>query len=154
MPPPITRLPRMVIELIGNHPHSLLGIGEDNQVVETSAELDPDTNILSGPQFLGTEVLFDNPFADPTVFDLAVTRRHKLVLTDDCFLALDNVPNHCMFLVVLGQDSAGGHEVTWWNGIRWLNGSTPVLTSDANKYDMFTFCKVGNEFLGIAALNF
>lgn len=43
------------------------------------------------------------------------------------------------FIVAITQDSVGSRTVTWFTTIRWADGSAPVLTTTANKRDVFIF---------------
>lgn len=47
-------------------------------------------------------------------------------------------PSQC-FIVNITQDSGGSRLVTWFSGISWVGGSTPTLTTTANKTDTFGF---------------
>lgn len=64
-------------------------------------------------------------------------------ISDDITLALSNVSVGQEFKIRLGQDSGGGHSVTWWSGINWDESFVPDLSADANKADWFAFLCTG-----------
>lgn len=54
-------------------------------------------------------------------------------------LSLANVDAGQLFFIDLVQDSTGSRTVTWFSGIKWVNGNAPTLTTTANKIDSFAF---------------
>ncbi|MBC7778091.1 MAG: hypothetical protein H7246_21845 [Phycisphaerae bacterium] len=57
------------------------------------------------------------------------------------------------YLIVLKQDATGSRTVTWPT-IKWVGGTTPTLTTTANKYDLITLIYDGTNYYGSASLNF
>lgn len=87
--------------------------------------------------------------------DLNVTRAAKVTLGGNRTLALSNDRDGDSFVLVIRQDATGSRTVTWWSGILWQNGNTPVLTTTPNKYDVFSFMRLSSGvYLGTSALNF
>ena len=76
-------------------------------------------------------------------FDLSAGNKHKVTLEGNRTLALSNVSNGHTFVIRLKQDATGSRTVTWFSGISWVDGATPVLTPTANKADTFGFIQTG-----------
>lgn len=57
------------------------------------------------------------------------------------------------YLIILKQDATGSRTVTWPT-IKWAGGTTPTLTTTANKYDLITLIYDGTNYYGSASLNF
>jgi hypothetical protein len=88
-------------------------------------------------------------------FDLNTADTHTVTLGGNRTLALANAPTSSpwrRFTLVLKQDATGSRTVTWFSGVLWAGGTTPTLTTTANKYDVFTFLQVGSgSYLGFVA---
>ncbi len=56
------------------------------------------------------------------------------------------------YLIYLKQDGTGSRTITWPT-IRWAGGTTPTLTTTANKVDIITIVYDGSEYFGSASLN-
>lgn len=54
-------------------------------------------------------------------------------------LALSNALVNQPFIIRITQDSVGSRTVTWFSTIKWPGGSAPVLSTGANKTDVFGF---------------
>lgn len=54
-------------------------------------------------------------------------------------IALSNENIGMVFLIRILQDSSGSRTVTWFSTIKWAGGTTPTLTTTANKADVFGF---------------
>lgn len=53
------------------------------------------------------------------------------------------------FVIALKQDGVGGRTITWPGTVKWPGGAAPVLTTTANKTDIFAFdCLDGTNWLG------
>lgn len=65
-------------------------------------------------------------------------------------LSLTNDDTDQLFIVELVQDSTGSRTVTWFSGISWAGGVEPVLTTTANKRDVFGFrvTTAGSAYIG------
>jgi hypothetical protein len=64
-----------------------------------------------------------------------------------------NPQNGATYILVLRQGSSGGYSVTWPT-ISWASSSVPVVTSTANKYDIYTFVYANNKYFGTYSQNF
>lgn len=78
-------------------------------------------------------------------FDMALSNQHKVTLGGNRILALSNVTTGQKFLIRLKQDGTGSRTVTWFSGISWEGGTTPTLTTTANKADWFGFICTGSN---------
>ena len=66
--------------------------------------------------------------------------RHKIAMpAGDITIALSNEDIGQIFIVEITQDAVGSRDVTWFSGIRWTDGVEPVLTTTADKTDVFGF---------------
>jgi len=93
--------------------------------------------------------IITDPGTGTITFDLAVSRNQLVTLTGNRTLALSNVATGMVFMITLKQDSAGSRTVTWWDGISWVDGSAPILTTTPNKADTFGFiCTGTNTYYG------
>ena len=52
------------------------------------------------------------------------------------------------FVILIGQNAAGGHSVTWPDTIVWVGGSAPSLTATPLCGDIFEFFDDGTKWLG------
>lgn len=77
-------------------------------------------------------------------FDLAVANKHTVTLGGNRTLALSNPQTGQVFMIRLLQDGTGSRTVTWFSGISWAGGTTPTLTTTANKADIFGFLCTGS----------
>lgn len=78
-------------------------------------------------------------------FNLALTRKHRVTITDNRTLALSNVMSGHVFIIKITQDGSGSHTVTWFDTITWADGLTPTLTTTASKSDVFGFMQTGTD---------
>lgn len=77
-----------------------------------------------------------------------------LTLTGNCTFTFTNPPAASgSFGLVLRQDGAGSHTVTWPASVDWPGGSAPTISSAASSVDVFTFFTVdaGTTWLGFLA---
>jgi hypothetical protein len=58
------------------------------------------------------------------------------------------------YILILRQRSSGGGTVTWPANVSWPGGTTPTITTTANKFDVFTFIFDGNKYFGSYVQNF
>lgn len=77
-------------------------------------------------------------------FDLAASNVHTVTLGGNRTLALSNAAVGQYFAIELTQDATGSRTVTWFSTIRWVGGTTPTLTTTANKRDTFMFRCTGS----------
>jgi hypothetical protein len=71
-------------------------------------------------------------------------------------LTVNNLKQGQSVVIALMQAAAGSKTVTWdaAMSIRWRGGTTPVLTTTANKVDVFTILKVGAVYFGNYTQNY
>lgn len=82
--------------------------------------------------------------AATSTLDLAVSNQHDITMpAGNITIALSNASGNQIFAVSITQDSVGSRTVTWFTTIKWSSGITPVLTTTANKRDMFVFKRTG-----------
>lgn len=95
------------------------------------------------------EMVTDSDGATIT-FNIARSKRHKVVLGGNRTLALSNVKVGDIFYIKLVQDGTGSRTVTWFSTIKWPGGSAPTLTTTINKQDWFIFeCVSSGNYDGL-----
>jgi hypothetical protein len=77
-------------------------------------------------------------------FDLSASNIHNVTLGGNRTLALTNISVGQIFMIELVQDATGSRTVTWFTTIKWVGGTTPTLTTTANKKDTFGFRCTGS----------
>lgn len=78
--------------------------------------------------------------------DLSLSNEHRITMpAGNITIALSNDTNAQKFIVSITQDSGGSRTVTWFSTIRWVGGTTPTLTTTANKRDVFGFIRTGSS---------
>ena len=89
-------------------------------------------------------------------FNMNSSNKHIVTLGGNRTLAVSNVDNGQVFMVILQQDGGGNRTVTWWSGIRWSGGTVPTLTTTGGKIDVFNFIQLTpGVYLGFTTgLNF
>jgi len=81
-------------------------------------------------------------------FDLSLGNTQLVTLGGSRTLAVTNDATNQRFTIIVAT-GAGAFVPVWWAGIRWVGGSAPTVTATANKYDVFTFLRVGSgAYLG------
>jgi hypothetical protein len=109
---------------------------------------------IDGLQIKDNQVPLPTPLYTATdgatiTFDLAVSRNQIVTLGGNRTLAVSNAQTGMVFMIHLKQDATGGRTVNFWSGIQWQDGTTPILTTTANKIDTFGFVCIGtNQYLG------
>jgi len=58
------------------------------------------------------------------------------------------------YILILRQRPTGSGTVTWPANVSWPGGTTPTITTTANKFDVFTFVFDGNKYFGSYVQNF
>jgi hypothetical protein len=58
-----------------------------------------------------------------------------------------NPNNGATYILIVRQGAAGGYTVTW-PSVSWSGASTPVMTSAANQYDVYTFVYANGKYYG------
>lgn len=64
-----------------------------------------------------------------------------------------NPADGARYVLVVKQDATGSRTVTWPT-IKWVGGTSPTLTTTANKKDVISIIYDGTDYLGAANLNF
>lgn len=74
-------------------------------------------------------------------FNLRTTPKWQVTLGGNRTLALESgsYKKGLVFAIKLTQDGTGSRTVTWWNTVKWPNGSAPTLTTTAGRSDWFCF---------------
>lgn len=78
-------------------------------------------------------------------FDLDLSNKHRVTLTDNRTLALSNADGAQAFTIKLEQDAGGTNTVTWFSTIKWAGGAEPTLTVTGLKADTFMFIRTGTD---------
>jgi hypothetical protein len=52
------------------------------------------------------------------------------------------------YILVIKQSSGGGNTITWPGTVTWAGGTTPTMTTTANRFDVYTFIFDGNKYFG------
>lgn len=83
-------------------------------------------------------------------FNVSSAKTHLVTLGGNRTLEVEGANVGDKFTVRLQQDSTGSRTVTWFDNINWAEGGTePILTTTADKADLFGFlCTSGNFYDG------
>ncbi|HSX35303.1 MAG TPA: hypothetical protein VLH84_00010 [Patescibacteria group bacterium] len=73
-----------------------------------------------------------------TLPDVTTATIHMVTLTADCTFTFPTAAAGKSFTLVLQQNGAGGHAVTWPT-VLWPGGAQPILTTTPNAVDYVTF---------------
>lgn len=121
------------------------------------------TELVVSEALIATSGLFDvtnptPPETDIQLYAMTDGTRQRITLDDDYTLSLNVVAGLAVgwsMTLIIQQDATGGHNVTWWNDIKWPGGIVPALTGTPNSIDVFNILRTAeDEFLGTYALNF
>jgi len=87
--------------------------------------------------------------------DVSVATINKIGLSANCIFTFPTAAVGKSFLVELKQDVTGARTATWPSTVRWVGGTTPVLSTEGNKRDLFRFyCIDGTTWIGeVVGLN-
>lgn len=92
--------------------------------------------------------------AATVTFTLTSGALQKVVLGGNRTLAFSGALAGQTFIIILKQDATGSRTVTWPT-IKWIDSTTPVLTTTANAVDIFSIFYDGTDYYGtIVGLNF
>ncbi|MBA7475302.1 hypothetical protein ES707_10668 [subsurface metagenome] len=85
------------------------------------------------------------PSAAGTVtLDLSLSREHRIIMpAGNITIVVINEINGQIFKIDVTQDAVGSRTVTWFDTIKWADGSAPTLTTTANKRDTFGIVVTG-----------
>jgi hypothetical protein len=89
--------------------------------------------------------------------DLSTANIFDISMTGNCTFTFTNPPASGVsysFMLILEQDATGSRTATWPASVKWPNGSTPTLTTTANKTDILNFITVdgGTTYYGALSL--
>jgi hypothetical protein len=89
--------------------------------------------------------------------DLSTANIFDITMTGNCTFTFTNPPaagTAYSFMLILDQDATGSRTATWPASVKFPNGSTPTLTTTANKTDIFNFITVdgGTTYYGALSL--
>ena len=89
--------------------------------------------------------------------DLSTANIFSVSMTGNCTFTFTNPPVSGVsfsFMLILKQDATGSRTATWPATVKFPNGSTPTLTTTANKTDIFNFITVdgGTTYFGALSL--
>jgi hypothetical protein len=89
--------------------------------------------------------------------DLSTANIFTISMTGNCTFTFSNPPasgTSFSFMLILTQDATGSRTATWPASVKWPNGSTPTLTTTANKVDILNFITVngGTTYYGALSL--
>jgi len=106
--------------------------------------------VLSKPTIKSSiQTIVADSDAATITFDLDAGNVHTVTLGGNRILALSNADTGQYFVLELTQDGTGSRTVTWFETIRWVDGSAPTLTTTADKRDVFGFrCTGTNTYDG------
>jgi hypothetical protein len=62
--------------------------------------------------------------------------------------------NPCHMTLILVQDANGSRTVTWPATVKWVGGTAPTLTTDANGVDVIGLFWDGTNYFAAASLDF
>lgn len=109
---------------------------------------------LTPAQILGLRGTIASATDGATItFDLSTSDWFTVTLGGNRTLALANPAVGQQFSLILKQDATGSRTISsWFSGILWPGGTTPILTTTANKSDVFTFkCISSGVYMGFTA---
>lgn len=72
----------------------------------------------------------------------------KVRMTGSCTFTFSNPQVGAGYIVELLQDATGNRFATWPSTVKWDGGATPVLTTTANRKDVFVFLWNGTNYIG------
>lgn len=86
------------------------------------------------------------PYNASLVFNMAASNHFSCILSGTPVITFSNASSGQAFIIHLNQGT-GGFTVTWPT-VRWAGGTTPTLTTGANKIDTFGFIYDGTDYYG------
>ncbi|MBA7537694.1 hypothetical protein ES705_29963 [subsurface metagenome] len=82
--------------------------------------------------------------AETATLNLLSGREHRIIMpAGNITIAISNEKDGQKFIISILQDAVGSRTVTWFDTIKWADGSAPTLTTTANKRDCFGFIVTG-----------
>lgn len=89
-----------------------------------------------------------------TFIDGVTARTFSRTLSANTTFTFPNLIDGETVTVVVKQAAAGGPYTASFSGAIWRTGATPVMSTGANKQDVYTFIKVGTTIFGAASQNY
>ena len=102
---------------------------------------------MSAGQAIGKRVDDGNSSTADTI-DWNTGNAHRSKLTDNCTYTFSNPATGAYYSMEVLQDATGSRIATWPATVKWDNGTTPTLTTTANKKDVFGFYYNGAVYIG------
>lgn len=109
-------------------------------------------NFMNAPIILKPRIDATNPSAliytpsasGTATLNLNIANEHRITMpAGNITIALSSATNAQKFIISITQDSTGSRTVTWFPTIKWVAGTTPTLTTIANKRDTFGCIRTG-----------
>lgn len=91
----------------------------------------------------GSKDLYTETDGATVTFNLNNSNLQEVELQGNRTLSVSNVSVGQVFVIRIIQDATGSRVPTWWSGISWDKGVTPVLTTTGTKVDVFGFICTG-----------
>ncbi len=83
-------------------------------------------------------------------WDVATAQNTKVTLGGNRTIAAPtNLVANGFYSLMIQQDGSGSKTVTWNSIFKWGDAGTPVLSTGANKRDLFTFYYDGTDLIGV-----
>ena len=58
------------------------------------------------------------------------------------------------YILIIRQSATGSQVLAWPITVKWPGGTTPTMTTTANRYDIYTFIYDGTSYYGSFVQNF
>lgn len=132
----------VVDKAVGTH---LFSVNSNNTVGVNTTTQTETLNVGGNQATFGQ--YYSNPYYAATTTISTITKTIDLsngnvqsyVLATSTTLTINNIKAAGRYLLILQQDATGSRTVTWPAGIHWSGGTTPTLTTTANKVDIVSF---------------
>ena len=129
------------------------GGGLDNVVEDTTPELGGEMDC--GAHSIGFTLQTVAEGDGTTTFDFKLGNHVKFTFGAQNETFTFTAPsNPCHMTLVLVQDAVGSRTVTWPVTVKWVGGTAPTLTTDANGVDVIGLFWDGTNYFAAASLDF
>lgn len=99
--------------------------------------------------------LYSLDASDATYIDWDNSNVQELDLDQSTEIFFLNGKPGGIYKLIVKQDAAGGRTITWNSfDVEWAGGSTPVMSSGSNVYDVYTFVYNGTTYFGEYSQNY
>lgn len=86
--------------------------------------------------------------------DFDNSNTQTFTLGNNISVTFQNARAGATYIVVIRQSSGGSNTISWPGGILWANAISPVMTSTANRYDIYSFIYDGINYYGSFSQNY